>query len=57
MVWPMRSKENKTFVYWLSVRLLLFLNGWDCLRGWGLSDVAWEHRGSEADADCPWVVG
>ena len=28
-------------------RLLSFLDGWDRLRGWGLSDVAWERRGGE----------
>ena len=38
-------------------RLLLFLDGWDCLRGQGLSDVAWERSGGEADAGCRWVVG
>ena len=38
-------------------RLLSFLDGWDRLRGWGLSDVAWERRGGEADAGCPYAVG
>ena len=38
-------------------RLLSFLDGWDRLRGRGLSDVAWERSGGEADARCPWAVG
>ena len=38
-------------------RLLSFLDGWDRLRGRGLSDVAWERSGGEADAGCPWAVG
>ena len=38
-------------------RLLSFLNGWDRWRGRGLSDVAWERRGGEADAGCPSAVG
>ena len=38
-------------------RLLSFLNGWDRLRGRGLSDVTWERSGGEADAGCPWAVG
>ena len=38
-------------------RLLSFLDGWDCLRGHGLSDVAWECSGGEADMGCPWAVG
>ena len=27
------------------------------MRGRGLSDVAWERSGGEADAGCPWAVG
>ena len=38
-------------------RLLSFLDSWDRLRGRGLSDVAWERCGGEADAGCPWAVG
>ena len=38
-------------------RLLSFLDGWGRLRGRGLSDVAWERRGGEADAGCPSAVG
>ena len=37
--------------------LLSFLDGWDRLRGWGLSDVAWERCGGETDAGYPWAVG
>ena len=38
-------------------QLLSFLDVWDRLRGWGLSDVAWERCGGKADAGCPWAVG
>ena len=37
--------------------LLSFLDGWDHLRGCGLSDITWERRGGKADAGCHWVVG
>ena len=38
-------------------QLLSFLDGWDHVKGCGLSEVTWEQHCGEVDVGCHWAVG